>query len=206
VRHHPSSTAPGFPLVAIGASTGGPKALVRILGSFPSDFRAAVTIVQHIDEQFAPGLASWLSGETGREVRIIQPNDRLTMGVQLASSNDHLVLTTSLAFDYISDPIDNPYRPSIDVFFRSVAKEWPGTAVGVLLTGMGADGAEGLLVMRRLGWHTIAQDEATSVVYGMPKAASQLGAAVDVLPVDQIGPAIARSAGSVSNISHRSPR
>jgi two-component system, chemotaxis family, response regulator WspF len=185
---------PGFPLVAIGASTGGPAALARVLGALPSPLNAAVTIVQHVDEHFAPGLASWLAGQAAREVRVIRPNDPVAPSVvQLASTNEHLVLTPQLTYKYTRDPADLPYRPSVDVFFRTVADSWPGTAVGVLLTGMGADGAQGLLAMRRAGWHTIAQDRASSVVYGMPKAAAQIDAAAEVLPLDEIAAGVARA-------------
>jgi two-component system, chemotaxis family, response regulator WspF len=189
-----AGAGPGFPLVAIGASTGGPAALARVLGGLPAGLNAAVTIVQHVDEHFAPGLASWLAGQAARDVRVIKPNDPVaTAYVQMASTNEHLVLSPELTFRYTKDPADFPYRPSVDVFFRAVAASWPGTAVGVVLTGMGADGAQGLLAMRRAGWHTIAQDQASSVVYGMPKAAARIDAAVEILPLDGIAQGIARA-------------
>ncbi len=184
-------TSGALPLVVIGASTGGPSALVRVIGRLPRDLPAAIGVVQHVDEQFAPGLASWLSGQTGHDVRIAHANDRPKQGIVfLASTNDHLLLTREARYAYTSEPADYPYRPSVDVFFESVARAWPGPAVGVLLTGMGADGAQGLLSLRRAGWHTIAQDQATSVVYGMPRAAARLKAAVDILPVEDIAAAI----------------
>ncbi|HEX4346132.1 MAG TPA: chemotaxis response regulator protein-glutamate methylesterase [Vicinamibacterales bacterium] len=182
------------PLIAIGASTGGPTALATVLGGLPADLRAAVAIVQHVDECFAPGMASWLSVQSGRDVRIIKQDDLVTTScVQMASTNDHLVLNPNLTLGYSSEPADFPYRPSVDVFFRTVAESWPGPAIGVLLTGMGSDGAQGLLAMRRAGWHTIAQDEASSVVYGMPKAAVQVDAAAEVLALNDIAGAIART-------------
>lgn len=188
------TSASTLPLVAIGASTGGPAALARVVGGLPRGLRAAVTLVQHVDEQFAPGLASWLAGQTGHDVAAILPLDRPTPGrVLLASTNDHLVLTPEITYRYTPDPVDYPYRPSVDVFFQSIAQYWPGPIVGVLLTGMGGDGAQGLLGLRRAGWHTIAQDQSTSVVYGMPKAAAKLNAAVEVLPIDQIAAAIANA-------------
>ena len=160
----------------------------------PPTLHAAITIVQHVDEMFAPGLASWLARESSRDVRTIQPGDRPdTSAVQIASTNGHLLLTPELTFTYADEPVDCSYRPSVDVFFHTVARWWPVTAVGVLLTGMGSDGAEGLLAMRRSGWHTIAQDQATCVVYGMPKAAAKINAAAEILPLDQIAGAIARS-------------
>lgn len=185
----------GFPLIAIGASTGGPAALARVLSGLPSTLHAAITIVQHVDELFAPGLASWLARESSHDVRTIQPGDRPEASVvQIASTNGHLLLTPELTFTYAEEPVDCSYRPSVDVFFYSVASRWPVRAVGVLLTGMGADGAEGLLAMRRAGWHTIAQDQASSIVYGMPKAAAKIHAAVEILPLDQIAGAIASAA------------
>ena len=190
------AATPDYPMIAIGASTGGPTALSRVLGGLPADLYAAVTIVQHVDEHFAPGLASWLTTQGGREVRVVQQNDPVSPSyVQMASTNDHLVLSPELTLGYTKDPVEFPYRPSVDVFFQTVAASWRGIAVGVLLTGMGADGALGLLAMRRVGWHTIAQDEASSVVYGMPKAAAKLNAAVEILPIDEIAKGITRALG-----------
>jgi len=195
---------PDFPLIAIGASTGGPTALARVLGGLPAGLTAAVTIVQHVDEHFAPGLASWLAVQASRDVRVIRPNEPIAASyVQMASTNDHLVLGPDLTFRYTKDPADFPYRPSVDVFFRTVADYWPGTAVGVLLTGMGTDGAQGLLTMRQAGWHTIAQDEATSVVYGMPKAAAQNNAAVEILAIDDIAAGITRALTRASQVPRR---
>ena len=94
---------------------------------------------------------------------------------------------------YAKEPIDNPYRPSVDVFFKSVADRWPRPGVAAVLTGMGRDGAEGLKALQSKGWHTIAQDRATCVVYGMPKAAAELGAATEILPIKAIAPAIVKS-------------
>lgn len=186
---------PDFPLIAIGASTGGPAALARVLALLPAALQAAITIVQHVDEVFAPGLASWLAKQSWRDVRTIRANDRPDPSlVQIASTNGHLLLTPELTFTYSTEPEDYYYRPSVNVFFHSVARWWPGAAIGVLLTGMGADGAEGLLEMRRSGWYTVAQDQATCVVYGMPKAAAKIGAAVEILPLDQIAGAISREA------------
>jgi two-component system response regulator WspF len=200
----PEAAAGTLPLVAIGASTGGPGALAQIIGGLPRNLHAAVALVQHVDEQFAPGLASWLAGQTGHDVAAILPLDRPSAGrVHLASTNDHLVLTREVTYRYTPDPADYPYRPSVDVFFQSIAQFWPGPIVGVLLTGMGADGAQGLLGLRRAGWHTIAQDQATSVVYGMPKAAAKLNAAVEILPVDQIAAAIVNAVRSAQS---RRPR
>ena len=179
------------PLVAIGASAGGPAALAQVLSALPADFPAAVVIVQHVDQQFAPGLAGWLSHHTRLRMRLAQEGDGLRAGtVFLAAREHHLILAGPTHLGYTSNPVDCSYQPSVDVFFKSVERNWPGTAVGVLLTGMGRDGAEGLKALRDRGHHTIAQDEATSAVFGMPKAAIELGAATDILALDKIGPCL----------------
>ncbi|VXC36418.1 Protein-glutamate methylesterase/protein-glutamine glutaminase 3 [Pseudomonas sp. 8BK] len=176
------------PLVAIGASAGGPAALVELLKQLPSGFPAAIVLVQHVDEAFATGMAQWLTGESHLPVRLARPGDVPQSGsVLLAGSNDHLILQRNGELAYSSEPSAHIYRPSIDVFFDSVAANWAGDSIGVLLTGMGRDGAQGLLSMRRRGFMTIAQDQASCAVYGMPKAAAQLGAASEILPLADIG-------------------
>jgi len=181
------------PLIVIGSSTGGPKALAEVLSSLPSELGAGVVIAQHVDREFSGGLADWLNAQTDLNVRLASEGCRPALAtVFLAGSNDHLILTPDLTLLYTMEPDNIPFRPSVDVFFKSVAKLWPSKGVGVLLTGMGRDGAEGLAALRRAGWYTIAQDEATSVIYGMPKAAKELGAAADILPIGEVGPAILR--------------
>ena len=176
-----------FPLIAIGASTGGPLIVAKILGSFPVGLRAGIVVIQHDDVEFAEGLALWLGEQTPLPVELAQDGSPIEAGrVLLAGTNDHLIITNSLNLMYTPEPESYPYRPSVDVFFKSVAEHWPGAAIGALLTGMGRDGAEGLLAMRQAGWHTIAQDQKTSIVYGMPKAAVEIDAAVEILPADQI--------------------
>jgi two-component system response regulator WspF len=179
--------------VAIGASTGGPNAIVEILAAFPDDWQAATVVIQHVDLAFAPGLARWLGDRTGRQVRIAEAGARPRGGsIHLAATNDHLVLDDAGTFQYVEEPRRLSYRPSADVFFASAARRWRGGGVAVLLTGMGRDGAAGMLALRRAGWYTIAQDRATSIVWGMPRAAVELNAAVDVLPVSDIGRAVVR--------------
>ena len=181
------------PLVAIGASAGGPMAVAKLLQMLPRDFAAAVVVVQHVDVQFAPGMASWLSLTSPLPVRVAHEGEALQKGVVLlAATNDHLVLKSSRCVGYTAEPREAVYRPSVDVFFQSVAKWWTGGVGGVLLTGMGRDGALGLKTLRNHGHLTIAQDQATSAVYGMPKAAAQLGAATEILPLNEIGPRLAR--------------
>ena len=174
-------------LVAIGASVGGPAALCKLLGGLPKEFPAAVAIIQHVDEHFSQGMADWLGRDSALAVRIAREGDRLEPGtVLLASSSDHLVVKVLTRVGYTSEPREKIYRPSIDVFFDSVRANWPGEVVGVLLTGMGDDGARGLKSLREHGHHTIAQDEASCAIYGMPKAAVALGAAVQILPLERI--------------------
>jgi len=176
-------------LVAIGASAGGPTALATILAALPANFPGAVAIVQHMDPQFAPGLTAWFRTRTKLTVRVAQEGNRLEPGtVFLAGRNRHLILSSPTQLGYTSHPADASYSPSVDVFFQSVARQWRGVVVGVLLSGMGRDGAEGLKTLRDLGHHTIAQDKNTSAVYGMPKAAVELAAAKDILALDKIGP------------------
>lgn len=177
----------GRHLVAIGASAGGPAALLQLLSALPAPFSAPVVIIQHVDMQFAEGMADWLSHEARRPVRLACEHDCPHSGdILLAGTSDHLVLTDGEHLGYTPNPRDYPYRPSVDTFFESVVQHWPGPATGVILTGMGRDGAIGLKAMRNAGYHTIAQDQATSAVYGMPKAAAALRAAVDVLPLGEI--------------------
>jgi two-component system, chemotaxis family, response regulator WspF len=182
----------GARLVAIGASAGGPSALATVLGALPKDFAAAIVIVQHVDRAFAEGMAQWLDAQSALPVRIAREGDKPAPGeVLLAATNDHLHFADAARLGYTAHPEQLPYRPSVDVFFQSVTERWTGRALGVLLTGMGRDGAIGLKAMRAKGYHTIAQDEATSAVYGMPKAAAALNAAASILPLPRIADAIA---------------
>ncbi|MBD2774156.1 chemotaxis response regulator protein-glutamate methylesterase [Iningainema tapete] len=178
------------PLLAIGSSTGGPQALATLLSGLSKNFSAGVVIIQHVDSQFASGLAEWLSNYSPLPIRLAVAGEQIQPGkVLIAATNDHLVLQPTLVLKYTKEPRDFPYRPSVDVFFNSVAQHWHGKGVGVLLTGMGRDGGEGMKALRSVGWHTIAQDQATSVVYGMPKAAADLKAAVEILPINAIAKA-----------------
>ncbi|MCW5977686.1 MAG: chemotaxis response regulator protein-glutamate methylesterase [Bryobacteraceae bacterium] len=180
-------------LVAIGASTGGPKALAAVLQGLPAASKAAVVVAQHLDAQFSPGLAEWLGGQTELEVALARDGMKPAAGKALISgANDHLVMGADGALRYEAEPLDYPYRPSVDELFLSLARHGKEPGVAALLTGMGRDGARGLLALRRAGWRTIAQDEATSVIYGMPRAAVELGAACEVLPLGAIGGAIAQ--------------
>jgi chemotaxis response regulator CheB len=178
--------------VAIGASTGGPAALEAILTRWPATFLGAAVVAQHIAPDFAGSLAEWLAQRTRLKVRLAAAGDRPRTGeVLIANGAEHLVLTAERAWAYSAEPRECPYQPSVDALFHSLAAYWPWPAVAVLLTGIGRDGADGLLELRGKGWHTVAQDEASSVVYGMPQAAHRLGAACRVLPLDLIGSHVA---------------
>lgn len=191
-RSSPPSDGPTpFPMALLGASTGGPNALAEILAGLPRDWEACVLIVQHVDAAFAPGLASWLCQRSGHRVELAAEGDLPAPGRRLlAATNDHLVLSADRRLGYVVEPKDHNFRPSADILFASVAAHWPDPGVAALLTGMGRDGARGLLRLRQRRWHTIAQDEATSIVYGMPRAAAEIGAAVQVLPIDRIAAAL----------------
>jgi two-component system response regulator WspF len=178
-------------LLVIGASAGGPAAVAQVLSKLPRDFPAAVVVVQHVDSQFADGLASWLADQTALPVRLAKDGDHPQPGtVLLAGTQNHLIFVGPGTLGYSSYPADSPYRPSIDVFLESIEHFWRGDVVGVLLTGMGRDGANGLKTIHDAGHHTIVQDQTTSAVFGMPKAAIQLNAASEILPLDKIGPRV----------------
>ncbi|HEU4630511.1 MAG TPA: chemotaxis response regulator protein-glutamate methylesterase [Gemmatimonadaceae bacterium] len=202
--HHPSdasvTTLPRLRtthrVLAIGASTGGTQAVERLLRALPADAPGTV-IAQHMPEHFTAAFASRLDGLCAMEVREARDQDPVVPGVALvAPGNRHLLLQASGA-RYVVRVKDGPpvhhQRPAVDVLFQSVARAAGPNAVGVILTGMGADGAKGLLAMREAGARTIAQDEASCVVFGMPKEAIRLGAAGAVLPLDAIAPAALRA-------------
>ena len=182
--------AGGLAMVAVGASTGGPGALTELLRSLPPNFPAPVLIVQHIatSEQFAVAFSDWLGGQTGRDVRYAvdgTPVIRVAGRIVLAPPDRHLYVRDKLL--RLSDgPPRHSCRPSVDVLFESVADEFGPSAAGCLLTGMGRDGASGLLQMRDRGAVTFAQDESSCTVYGMPREAALLGAAAHVLPPNRI--------------------
>ncbi|MEN5315510.1 chemotaxis response regulator protein-glutamate methylesterase [Pseudomonas koreensis] len=176
-------------LVAIGSSAGGPAALEVLLKGLPRHFSAAIVLVQHVDQVFAAGMAEWLASASGLDVRLAREGEPPQAGaVLLAGTNHHIRLLKNGTLAYTAEPVNEIYRPSIDVFFESVASYWNGDAIGVLLTGMGRDGAQGLKLMRDQGYLTIAQDQQSSAVYGMPKAAAAIDAAVEIRPLEKIAP------------------
>ncbi len=183
-----SSNQEGLPLVAIGASTGGPAALEMVLSCLPADFSWPIVIAQHIDDGFVEGLGRWLSKRCGRAVEVVENRAVLSPGgIYLARSHGHLVLRQGGVIGYDAEPKESFYHPSVDMLFHSAARHAAAGTIGLLLTGMGRDGAEGLLAMRQAGLRTLAQDEATAVVYGMPAAAAALNAAQEILPLGDCG-------------------
>jgi two-component system response regulator WspF len=189
------------PLVALASSTGGPEAVAQILERLPADLPAALVLIQHMDGEFIPSFGQWLQGRTPLAVELAQAGQRPKRGrVAIAANNQHLLLRVGGCFAYSSEPADHPHIPSADIFFTSAVRGWPRGGVGVILTGMGEDGALGLLALRRAGWLTLAQDQASCVVYGMPKAAVQLQAAVDCLSLNELAPAICAAVGQRSKL------
>ncbi|MFH1138977.1 MAG: chemotaxis-specific protein-glutamate methyltransferase CheB [Pseudomonadota bacterium] len=178
----------GEPRIAvIGASTGGPQALAAILASLPAEFPVPLVCVQHISPGFIQEMISWLNHQTSLTVKTALPGEvPRPGGVYFPPERRHLGFDPSGAFKIQDGPEDEPHRPSVDVTFNSTAAFFGDKALGVLLTGMGRDGAAGLLAIHRAGGMTIAQDEGTSVVFGMPREAIQLGAAKLVLPLPEI--------------------
>jgi len=184
------------PVIALGASTGGPGALVDVLRGIPLGLDASVLVVLHIDEPFSSAFAEWLAKQTSHLVSYAKGGETLAEGrgrVLMAPPGRHLAVSAGKLW-LSSAPERHSCRPSVDVLFETLATECARDVVACLLTGMGRDGAEGLLALRRAGAHTIAQDETTSVIYGMPREAALLGAAERILPLSEIGPAVARVA------------
>lgn len=199
-RPRPEKVAPTLPpvvkperapaeiqLVAIGASTGGPIALQTILSGLPKDFPVPVLIVQHIASGFVQGFVEWLAQSAGFPVQVATQDEPLLPGcARVAPDGFHLGVEMGNRIVLSQDEPENGFRPSVSYLLRSVAKVWGKNAVGVLLTGMGADGAKELKWMKERGALTIAQDQESSVVHGMPGAAIKMGAATYVLPPERI--------------------
>ena len=184
---------PSDVVVAIGASTGGPRAVLTILRELPADFAAPILLVVHIAEPFGAAFAEWLDSQVPLRVRYPQNGERLSSALRgtvvMAPPNRHMQVSQR-RIELTSAPERHSCRPSVDVLFETVAREYGASAIGCLLTGMGKDGALGLKAMRDAGAATIAQDAATSVVNGMPGEAVRIGAAAAVLPLSSIAAAI----------------
>lgn len=196
----PSGAAPvslaqqKYSVAAIGASTGGPGAILDVLNGLPDSFSLPILFVLHISEPFGTAFADWLDGQTARRVSYAKEGDLVSAAagkVLMAPPGQHLSvrdgrLRLSLEAERHS------CRPSVDVLFESIARDYGPAACATLLTGMGRDGAAGLLKIRQAGGLTVAQDEASSVIYGMPREAALLGAATHILPLSDIGPFLGR--------------
>ena len=175
-------------VVAIAASTGGPGALVSLFRRIPSQVNGSFVVVQHMSRGFLGGLVRWLNDEVELEVRKAKEGDLLEAGVVLVAPEDYHILVTEMGSVRLNkSPPINGHRPSAELLFDSVANHYGGRGLGIILTGMGSDGAEGLKSLRLRGGHTIAQDEESSIIFGMPRAAIELDAAEMVLPLEMIG-------------------
>lgn len=185
-------------VLAIGASTGGPAAVVEILRALPAPCPVPILLVIHIGQPFGAAFAEWLDRQSGHRVSSAVSGIKLDSAggrAHLAPPDKHLAIREG-ELVLTTDPERHSCRPSVDVLFESLARETGSSVVACLLTGMGRDGAQGLLDIRRAGGRTIAQDEETSVVYGMPREAALLGAVERVLPLHEIGPVLAELVGS----------
>ena len=199
----PAISEPGrYRLVAIGASTGGPAALMEILRNLPGDFPLPILIVVHIGDAFGRLLAEWLDSRSRLRVSCATDGEPLPevgrARVILAPPGRHIVLAHNRI--HLTDYTErNSCKPSIDVLFDSVAREFSSRSIACLLTGMGKDGAEGLLAIRRRGGRTLAQDEATSTIFGMPQEAIRIGAAERVVGLHEVVPSLVALAGRVND-------
>lgn len=185
----PASQTAGSAIIAIGASTGGTQAVTEIISALPETC-PGIVIAQHMPPLFTRAFSERLNNLSRPEVREARDGDRIARGSVLIAPGDRHLTVVRRDRNYYTALADGPpinfVRPSVDMLFRSVAAEAGGNALGILLTGMGEDGARGLLEMRSAGARTVAQDEATSVVYGMPRKAAELGAAEAILPLEDI--------------------
>lgn len=172
-------------VVAIGSSTGGPQALHQVLGALPAGYGIPVLVVQHIAPGFAEGLVEWLAGSVKLPIKLAADGDRVSRGIFVAPTGRHLTVRAGQVVLSEEPPIGE-HRPSVTMLFRSVAREYGNRSVGVLLTGMGDDGAVGLRDIKRAGGRTIAQDAESSTVFGMPAAAIALGVVDQVLSLEAV--------------------
>jgi two-component system chemotaxis response regulator CheB len=192
--------------VAMVASTGGPPTLADILAALPPDFSLPILVVQHLAPGFAPNLVSWLAGMSPLRVRLAEDGERATHGVvYIAPDEVHMTVHDGdrIRLDPVTPPIDG-HRPSGTRLLSTAAAQWRRQAIGVVLTGMGADGCRGLLEIRRAGGTTISQDEASSIVFGMPRVAAEIGASQRALSANDIPRALVSAARSIATAGPRS--
>ena len=178
---------PKAEVIAIGASTGGPQALYQILKCLPEGFPLPILVIQHMSSGFTEGFVRWLNESSQLRIKVAEEGEEPKAGfVYLALEDHHMVIGGDGLIHILKSPKVDGHRPSATLLFDSVARHYGKGAVGVLLTGMGSDGARGLKTIRDAGGYTIAQDEKTSVVFGMPREAVKIGAAREVLPLSWI--------------------
>jgi two-component system chemotaxis response regulator CheB len=183
-------------IVAIAASTGGPAALHRVLSGLPRGFKAPIVVVQHITAGFIGGLADWLRASCPLEVTVAEHGEELRPGhVYLAPDTRHLGVTSTGRVAISDEAARNGFRPSGDYLFQSVAAAYGSAVAGIVLTGMGSDGVDGLRAVKAAGGHVLAQDEASSIVYGMPKEAVAAGVVDAVLSLDDMAPRLVHLLG-----------
>jgi two-component system chemotaxis response regulator CheB len=181
-------------LVGIAASTGGPPALARVLGGLPADFAVPVLLVQHMGAPFMEGFAAWLDGLVPPRVQIAQDRAIPRPGhVYVAPGDRHLAITAGGLMQVSEAPPVGGQRPAADVMFASMARHLGPRGMGILLTGMGEDGARGLTALHEAGGLTLAEDATSAVVYGMPAAAARMGGVSALLPLDLIGPRLLKA-------------
>ncbi|MBI4953370.1 MAG: response regulator [Myxococcales bacterium] len=186
-------------IVAVAVSTGGPPVLARILGELPGSFAAPIVVVQHMTEGFLDQFVAWLGGVVGRPVKVAEDGEQLAPGcVYVAPCDRHLGVDEGGQLRVTDAPAIGGHRPSADVLFESLARCRERVRVGVILTGMGSDGARGLKALRSSGGHTIAQEATSCAVYGMPRAAVELGAADEVAGPGEIAARLVALAGGAS--------
>ena len=184
---------------AIASSTGGPQALAHVLSQLPADFHAPIVIAQHISDGFIDGMAQWLSGVCQLNVKVAQDGEPLRNGcVYLSPSEQHMTVTTERCIKLKARAVGDIYRPSCDVLLTSVAEAFGAQAVGLIMTGMGRDGPQGMQAIHNKGGVTWAQDEASSVIYGMNAEAVNLGVIQRQLPLSTIASEMLRIAGATS--------
>ena len=194
LEYAPESTR----LVAIGASAGGPQCVQKLLGELPAEFSLPVLLVQHMVADFVPGFAQWLGTGCGLTVKLAEAGELLKPGhVYVAPGSRQTGIDRGGRLQVADLPPENGHCPSVSYMFRSVTEAYGHDVIGILLTGMGADGAEELRLMRERGALTVAQDRASSLVFGMPGEAVRLGAACHVLPPAEIGALLKRVSAAV---------
>jgi two-component system chemotaxis response regulator CheB len=186
-------------VVAIAASTGGPDALSIILSRLPERFPAPIVIAQHIAEGFVSGMVAWLRTTTRLEVKVAAEGELVRPGAAyVCPSEHHMRITSARTICFVERRPRDVYRPSCDLLLSSIAESFGSNAVGVILTGMGNDGVVGMRRIKQAGGRTIAQDESSSVIFGMPKLAIEDGSVDRVLAVDEIGAEMARAASGAA--------